>query len=112
MQQVPVLDEVGPAEHDDGVGEHDEVADEDAERVRLERLDGGVAVAANEKRRSNYSHTFLFDLIPELIMVGFVSSIEEHAAADTVFGTGRNGACYYMCMWRYGLGNGAALAVQ
>ena len=57
LQQVPVLDEVGPAEHDDGVGEHDEVADEDAERVRLERLDGGVAVAANEKRRSNYSHT-------------------------------------------------------
>ena len=62
LQQIPVLDEVGPAEHDDGVCEHDEVADEDAERVRLERLDGGVAVAAHEKRRSNYSHTFNAEL--------------------------------------------------
>ena len=45
-------------------------------------------------------------------MVGFVFSINEQDAADTVFGTRRHGACNYMCMWRYGLGNGAAPAVQ
>ena len=39
-------------------------------------------------------------------MVGFVFSIEEHAAADTVFGSGRHGACNYMCMRRKPPGRG------
>ena len=36
-------------------------------------------------------HTHYFDLIVELIMVGFVFSINKQDAAKSVFGTGRHG---------------------